>query len=64
MNAPAEASILVVDDDDAGRYVKAHTLARCGYRVSEAALAQTAIPVIQRERLGQGLLVITVRILL
>ena len=31
-------TILVVDDDDAGRYVKAHILASRGYEVSEAGL--------------------------
>jgi signal transduction histidine kinase len=36
-------TILVVDDDDAGRYVKAHILASNGYEVSEAALGHTAI---------------------
>jgi signal transduction histidine kinase len=35
--------ILVVDDDDAGRYVKAHILARRGYAVSEAGLGRAAI---------------------
>src|SRR6185312_12481257 len=49
MNAPQEATILVVDDDDGGRYVKAHTLARQGYRVVEAALAQTAVDVATAE---------------
>ena len=49
MNAPAAASILVVDDDDGGRYVKAHALARQGYRVREAALAQTAIELVSKE---------------
>ena len=49
MNAPLRANILVVDDDDAGRYVKVHTLSREGYRVSEAALAQTAIELVETE---------------
>jgi signal transduction histidine kinase len=43
VNAAPEASILVVDDDDGGRYVKAHTLAKQGYAVSEAALGETAL---------------------
>jgi signal transduction histidine kinase len=34
---------LVVDDDDAGRYVKAHILAGRGYTVTEARLGRTAI---------------------
>jgi signal transduction histidine kinase len=37
------ATILVVDDDDAGRYVKAHILASRGYKVSEAGLGHAAI---------------------
>jgi signal transduction histidine kinase len=49
MNALAHASILVVDDDDGGRYVKTHTLSRQGYRVSEAALAETALALIAKE---------------
>ena len=36
-------TILVVDDDDAGRYVKAHILASNGYEVSEAGLGHAAI---------------------
>lgn len=36
-------TILVVDDDDAGRYVKAHILASRGYEVSEARLGHAAI---------------------
>ena len=36
-------TILVVDDDDAGRYVKAHILAGRGYSVSEASLGRAAI---------------------
>jgi CheY-like chemotaxis protein len=43
VNATPEASILVVDDDDGGRYVKAHTLTRQGYTVSEAALGEAAL---------------------
>ncbi len=43
MNPAPETSILVVDDDDGGRYVKAHTLARQGYTVSEAALGEAAL---------------------
>jgi DNA-binding response OmpR family regulator len=35
--------ILVVDDDDAGRYVKAHILASRGDEVSEAGLGHAAI---------------------
>jgi signal transduction histidine kinase len=36
-------TILVVDDDEAGRYVKAHILASRGYEVSEAGLGHAAI---------------------
>jgi len=36
-------TILVVDDDDAGRYVKAHILTGRGYAVSEASLGRAAI---------------------
>jgi len=35
--------LLIVDDDDAGRYVKAHLLRRHGYVVAEAANGQTAL---------------------
>jgi signal transduction histidine kinase len=49
MNAPPAASVLIVDDDDAGRYVKAHTLSRQGYRVLQAALGQTAIELVASE---------------
>jgi signal transduction histidine kinase len=49
MTPLVEASILVVDDDDAGRYVKAHTLSRQGYRVLDAALAQTATELVAKE---------------
>ncbi len=43
MNPAQDASILVVDDDDGGRYAKAHTLARQGYAVSEASRGEAAI---------------------
>ena len=43
MIATPEASILVVDDDDGGRYVKAHTLTRQGYTVCEAAFGEAAL---------------------
>jgi signal transduction histidine kinase len=39
----AGAKILVVDDDDAGRYLKAHVLRRHGYHVIEAARGAEAI---------------------
>ena len=32
----ATANILVVDDDDGGRYLKAHVLRKHGYHVTEA----------------------------
>jgi len=37
------ARILVVDDDDAGRYLKAHILRKHGYHVTEAATGAEAI---------------------
>src|ERR1700760_62153 len=39
----AKANILVVDDDDGGRYLKAHVLRKQGYRVTEAATGIAAI---------------------
>jgi signal transduction histidine kinase len=39
----AKANILVVDDDDGGRYLKTHVLRRQGYRVTEAATGMDAI---------------------
>src|SRR5271168_3929293 len=35
--------ILIVDDDEAARYVKSHLLRRQGYVVSEAGLARDAL---------------------
>ena len=32
-----KANILIVDDDDGGRYLKAHVLRKHGYNVTEAA---------------------------
>ena len=40
---PESTRLLVVDDDDAGRYVKLHVLRRCGYAVSEAAGGAAAL---------------------
>ena len=39
----ATATILVVDDDDGGRYLKAHVLRKQGYRVTEASSGMAAI---------------------
>ena len=40
---PDTARILVVDDDDGGRYLKAHILRKEGYQVSEASTGSAAI---------------------
>jgi signal transduction histidine kinase len=42
MNQP-NPRLLVVDDDDAGRYVKLHVLHRCGYVVDEVASGRAAL---------------------
>ena len=39
----ATANILVVDDDDGGRYLKAHVLRKHGYHVAEASSGMAAI---------------------
>jgi signal transduction histidine kinase len=39
----ATANVLVVDDDAAGRYLKAHVLRKSGYRVAEASTGMDAI---------------------
>ncbi len=39
----SNANILVVDDDDGGRYLKAHVLRKHGYRVAEASTGMAAI---------------------
>lgn len=49
MSASPAACVLIVDDNEAGRYLKAHALARQGYRVLEAALGQTAIEMVAAE---------------
>ena len=41
--------ILVVDDDDAGRYLKTHTLRRHGYTVTEAACGEDALRMVRAE---------------
>jgi signal transduction histidine kinase len=38
-----QVHILVVDDDEAGRYVKAHVLRRAGFRVAEATSGTAAV---------------------
>jgi signal transduction histidine kinase len=43
----AAAHILVVDDDEAGRYLKTHTLRRHGYVVSEAASGSEALRIVR-----------------
>ena len=45
-----ETRILIVDDDEANRYVKAHVLARRGYKVSEAARGGDALRLVETER--------------
>jgi CheY-like chemotaxis protein len=48
VTAPAE-HVLVVDDDDAGRYLKTHTLRRRGYRVSEAVSGAEALRIVRTQ---------------
>ncbi len=43
-------TILVVDDDDASRYVKAHVLGKRGYKVVEAARGGDALKLVESER--------------
>jgi signal transduction histidine kinase len=52
--------ILVVDDNDAGRYVKVHTLRMSGFAVSEAATGAQAIERIERD--GADLIVLDVKL--
>jgi signal transduction histidine kinase len=49
MTATRMERILVVDDDEAGRYLKAHTLRRRGYTVSEAALGEQALRMVRAD---------------
>src|SRR5262245_4862463 len=44
------ARILVVDDEEAGRFVKAQTLRRAGYHVVEAATGADALMLAMKER--------------
>jgi signal transduction histidine kinase len=57
LNAPR---ILVVDDNDAGRYVKVHTLRTSGFAVSEATTGAEAVERTARE--GPDLVVLDVKL--
>ncbi len=50
MRGRDELTVLVVDDDDANRYFKAHVLAKQGYQVREARSAADALRMVDRER--------------
>ncbi len=50
MTGPAEFKVLVVDDDDANRYYKAHVLAKRGYEVREAGTGADALRLVDGER--------------
>ena len=43
MSGGEPGRILIVDDDEAARYVKSHLLRRQGYAVSEASLGREAL---------------------
>jgi signal transduction histidine kinase len=45
-----KTKILIVDDDEASRYVKARILARHGHQVSEAGLGGEALKIVESER--------------
>ena len=49
MTAVRAERILVVDDDEAGRYLKTHTLRRRGYTVSEAAFGEQALRMVRAD---------------
>jgi signal transduction histidine kinase len=57
LNSPR---ILVVDDNDAGRYVKVHTLRTSGFAVSEATTGAEAVELTSRE--GADLVVLDVKL--
>ena len=57
LNSPR---ILVVDDNDAGRYVKVHTLRTSGFAVSEATTGAEAVELTSRE--GPDLVVLDVKL--
>jgi signal transduction histidine kinase len=50
MEAASETTILVIDDDEASRYFKAHVLRSAGFRVCEAARGAEGLEQAQRER--------------
>ena len=50
MTALGEFKILVVDDDEANRYYKAHVLTKRGYRVLEAGRGADALRIVDAER--------------
>ncbi len=50
MTGPAAFKVLVVDDDDANRYYKAHVLAKRGYQVREAGSGADALRLVDGER--------------
>jgi signal transduction histidine kinase len=50
MTVAGESKVLVVDDDEAGRYYKAHVLAKRGYRVLEAGRGADALRMVDAER--------------
>ena len=50
MTAAGESKVLVVDDDEANRYYKAHVLAKRGYRVLEAGRGADALQIVDAER--------------
>jgi signal transduction histidine kinase len=49
MIAGRNSAVLVVDDDEGNRYFKSHVLRRVGYRISEAALGETALALVESE---------------
>ncbi|HEX6841544.1 MAG TPA: response regulator [Stellaceae bacterium] len=50
MTTAGDSKVLVVDDDEANRYYKAHVLAKRGYRVLEAGRGADALRIVEAER--------------